>query len=495
MNDLKERTLRGGFAKICSQAASFVLRIGSLMVMARLLDPKDFGLVGMVTVVTGVFGLFRDAGLSMATVQRDTISHEQVSTLFWINLLVGGVLALASVAMAPVLVAFYHEPRIFWVTVPLAAGFIFNAAGVQHSALLQRQMRFGALAAIEVIALVISIALGIGMAMSGFGYWALVVMTVSQPLAATICVWLVTAWYPGLPSRGAGVLSMIRFGGGVTFNSLVVYVAYNVDKILLGRLWGAEALGVYGRAYQLVNIPTENLNSAVGGVAVSALSRLQNDPSRFKSYFLKGYALVLVLTIPLTAAFALFAGDIIFVLLGQKWRNTVPIFRFLAPTIMAFALINPLSWLLFSSGQIKRSVKMALVIAPLVIASYVAGLPYGPNGVALGYSAMMTLLVVPMIAWAIHGSIISPRDIWKAVSPPLLSAVVASAVSLGFRLFWRQWIVTPLPRLVLECGVLASVYMTVLLFVMGQKRFYFDVIRDFRRRSGQEAPAAIQGLA
>ena len=108
MKDLKERTLRGGFAKVCAQGANFLLRIGALMVLARLLDPKDFGLVGMVTAVTGVFSLFKDAGLSMATVQRTTITNEQVSTLFWINMLVGAILGLLSLAIAPILVSFYH---------------------------------------------------------------------------------------------------------------------------------------------------------------------------------------------------------------------------------------------------------------------------------------------------------------------------------------------------------------------------------------------------
>ena len=174
MKDLKERTLRGGFAKVGAQGASFILRIGSLMVLARLLDPEDFGLVGMVTVVTGVFSLFKDAGLSVATVQRATITKEQVSTLFWINMLVGAVLGLLSLAIAPILASFYHEPRLFWVTVAMATGFLFNAAGVQHSALLQRDMRFGALSAIEIISLLVSIAVGIGLpwGATDIGLWS-----------------------------------------------------------------------------------------------------------------------------------------------------------------------------------------------------------------------------------------------------------------------------------------------------------------------------------
>src|SRR5690349_25144873 len=137
-NDLKQRTIRGGFAKICSQAATFLLRIGSLMVLGRLLEPRDFGLVGMVVAFTGVLDCFKDFGLSTATVQRPDVTEEQQSMLFWINLLAGGGLALLVFASASMIARFYHEPRLFGVTVVVAAGFLFNGAGVQHGALLQR---------------------------------------------------------------------------------------------------------------------------------------------------------------------------------------------------------------------------------------------------------------------------------------------------------------------------------------------------------------------
>jgi O-antigen/teichoic acid export membrane protein len=298
MKDLRARTLRGGLAKVCSQGTNLTLRIGSLMILARILDPKDFGLVAMVTALTGILNLFRDFGLSTATVQRTSVTDGQLSTLFWINLLVGVALTSLTVAGAPVIADFYNEPRLRWVTVALAAGFLFNAAGVQHAALLQRQMRFTAIALIDTASVVASVVVGIGMALQGFGYWALVAMTVATPLVYSISVWLVAAWMPGLPRRKTGVRSMMKFGGTVTLNGIIVYVAYNLEKVLLGRFWGADALGIYGRAYQLVNIPTENLNSAVGEVALSALSRIKDDPVRLKSYFLKGYSLVVAFTLP-----------------------------------------------------------------------------------------------------------------------------------------------------------------------------------------------------
>ena len=169
MGSFKEKTIRGGVAKVSAQATTFVLRLGSLMVMARLLDPKDFGLVGMVTAFTGVLNLFRDFGLSAAAVQRAKTTEEQVSTLFWINLAVGATLSLIMVAAAPAIATFYHEPRLVWVSVVLASGFVINAAGVQHSALLQRQMRFTTMAGIGVLALALSIRIGMALARRGGG--------------------------------------------------------------------------------------------------------------------------------------------------------------------------------------------------------------------------------------------------------------------------------------------------------------------------------------
>jgi len=485
MKDLKEKTIRGGLARLCAQGAEFTLRLVSLMVLARLLGPKDFGLVGMVTALTGVLILFRDFGLSAAAIQRPIVTEEQLSTLFWINIFVGAALTVLTVAMAPVVAAFYREPRLAAVTAALAASFIFNAAGVQHGALLQRQMRFTTLAVISTISLVVSTSIAIGGAMIGYGYWALVAMALAAPIINTLGFWLTTAWVPGRPRRRIGIRSMMHFGGTITLNSLVVYIASNFEKVLLGRFWGADALGIYGRAYQLINIPTGNLNAAAGEVAFSALSRLQDDPSRLKSYFLKGYSLVLAMTMPMTVASALFADDMILVLLGPKWKDAAPIFRYLAPTILVFAVANPLSWLVMSLGLVRRALKIGLVIAPVLILAYVVGLPYGPKGVAIAYSVTMLLWVIPVIAWSVHGTMISLWDVLLALSRPLASSIVAAGLAFGVRLVYGQSL-PPWPRLVLECAVLFVTFFGLLLFATGQKSLYLGLLRELMGRSTVE---------
>jgi O-antigen/teichoic acid export membrane protein len=491
MKDLKEKTIRGGLARLCAQGANFFLRLGSLMVLARLLGPKDFGLVGMVTAFTGVLMLFRDFGLSAAAIQRTNVTDEQISTLFWINMVVGVLLGLLAVAGAPAIAAFYHEPRLIGVTAVLALGFVFNAAGVQHSVLLQRQMRFTALAIVNTVGLIVGTAIGIGGAKAGYGYWALVAMTVTVPLVSTVGFWLTTAWVPGRPHKRVGIRSMMRFGGTVTLNGLVAYAASNFDKVLLGRYWGVDALGIYGRAYQLINIPTDNLNSAAGEVAFSALSRLQDNPARLKSYFLKGYSVVMAFTFPITIACALFANDMILVLLGPKWAAAAEIFRLLAPTILVFAIINPLFWLLSSLGLVTRSLKMGLVIAPIMVASYVIALPYGPRGVAFAYSAVMMLWVIPVIAWSVHGTVISFQDILLAVSRPLASSILAGGLAFAARSVYGQ-LLSPLPRLVLACALLLIAFVVILLFVTGQKALYLDLLHGLK---GPSSAKEEKGLA
>ena len=490
MQDLKETTLRAGVTRLIAQATNFVLRIASLMVLARLLDPEDFGLVGMVTVVTGVLSLFKDAGLSTVTIQRSAISHDQISTLFWVNILVGLALGLATVAAAPLLTSFYLEPRLFWITIVLAAGFLINGFGVQHWALLQRDMRFMALSLIEIGAQVLGSGVAIGMALAGLGYWALVGMTLVVQFSYTAGFWLAHDWMPGLPHHGKESGSMIRFGGMATLNAFVCYVAFNIEKVLVGRLWGAEALGVYGRAYQLVSIPTENLNSAIGGVALSALSRLQDNPTRFKTYFLKGYSLLTSLTFPIAFGCALFAEDIVMLLLGPKWVGAIQIFRLLTPTILAFALLNPFSSFLMSLGLFGRSVKMAFAIAPVMIIAYVIGLPYGPAGVAIAYSAAMVVAVIPLLAACIFGTMITAKDFVPVVGRPLISVVVGATVAYATQTFYGQFH-SPLVRLMIGSSVLFIAYLWMLLFIFDQKRFYFDLIRALWPGSiGREAESA-----
>ncbi len=493
--DLKQRSVRGGVAAVLGQGLTFVVQMGATIVLARLLSPEDFGIQGMVFAMTGLLGLFRDAGLGVASVQREVVTHEQTSTLFWINVAVGAILTMVAAAMAPFLVSFYNEPRLLSVTLVSSVAFLFNSLAVQHRALLYRATRFVAMATIDVLTLALSATVGVSMAALGFGYWALIGMAVSGPMITAAAAWIAMPWRPGRPTRTSGVRSMLHFGGALTFNTLVVYLAYNTDKILLGRFWGAEALGLYGRAYQLGNVPVQQLWSAIGNVAFPALSRAQSDPERLHRSFLKVYSVVISATILVTMSCAVFAEEIVHIVLGPKWSGAADVLRLLTPTILAFMLVNPFGWFLLAIGRVGRSVGIALLIAPVVMLGVAAGLRGGPTGVALGFSTAMVLLIVPIIAWAKHGTGMTARDCWNAAKPPLSAGAAAGAAGWLFKLACGSAL-TPMPLLILGGALSLGVYAWILLIVMGQKGLYIDLLsqvlhRQPPRTSEDLGPASI----
>ena len=416
-----------------ARALAFGFQMTSTIVLARLLSPEDFGLQGMVLAVTGFLGLFREAGLSVPSIQSDTLTREQASTLFWVNVAVGVALTGMTSAIAPMLVGVFREPRVLPIALVSSVAFLFHGLGVQHRALLRRSMRFGTMARIDILALAGSASLGIVMGIFGWGYWALVAMAVGNPLASCVGAWIAMRWLPGKPRIGPGVVSMLHMGGTLTLNSIVVYLAYNAEKFLLGRVWGAEALGLYGRAYQLANVPVQELTFSLGAVAFPVLARIQSETERLSRGFVTGYSVVISLTIPVTMICAVFAEEIVSVLLGPRWTATADLLRLLVPAALAVALINPFGWLLQATGRVGRSLGMALLIAPVVILGVALGLWYGPAGVAVGYSVAMSILVVPLIGWAKHNTGVRTADYWRAVKPPFTAALIAGGVGTLFK--------------------------------------------------------------
>jgi len=447
-----------------------------MMVLARLLAPAEFGLVGMVTAITGLVGIIKEAGLADAAVQSATVDEERLSMLFWINVAVGCALATICAASAPLVAGFYHEPRIVWIMPLVGASFLFTGLGVQHRAILLRSMRIGLVSLIDLASLMISIAVSITMATSGFGYWSLVAGAVIIPAGNATGAWLFTAWIPRRPKPRSGTRSMIVYGTTITLNSAVVYVAYNLEKVMLGRFWGAGALGIYGRAYQLINLSNESLQSAVGAVAFPTLARVQGDPAQLRRYFLGMYATFVSMTLPITMMCALFADDLVAVFLGGQWHEAAGVFRRLAPAIMVYGLINPFSWLMFASGRVKRSLKIALVIAPVVIIAYAVGLAGGPNGVALTYSMALVVLALPVIYWSRRGTAISMGDVFRAVAFPGAAAAIAAGVAV-FGWVWIGRLESPVIRLMAGCSMLSIAYLAVLLFAFGQLPTYVGQLR------------------
>jgi len=463
-----------------SQGCKFSLTLGSNIVLARLLTPQDYGLIGMVTVVTGFVGLFKDLGLSMATVQKEEITHEQVSTLFWVNIALSLVTMLVAAALAPIIASFYNEPRLIWITLTLSAGFIISGAGVQHGALLNRQMRFTSLVIIDLLSTTGSLIITVIVAWNGAQYWSLVWLPLSSAMIGTVGTWIACSWRPSLPKLHSGVRSMLVFGGNLTGFSIVNYFARNADNLLIGRFWGAQQLGFYTKAYQLLVLPIQQINGPIAAVAVPALSRLQSDPRQFRHYYLKALSFVTFLTVPIAAFLMLMSEDIIILLLGSQWRAASVLFQVLSISAIVQPICNTSGWLYISTGKTKQMFKWGLFASLFVVISFLVGLPYGAQGVATCYTVVMLLQALPCMYYATRGSSITMLDVWSAVNEPLIAALISSLVSFGV----KTKIDSNLERweTVIICFCISTtLYLIITFYLFRKKDFYLSFLNSFKQ--------------
>jgi O-antigen/teichoic acid export membrane protein len=430
--DLRGRSVRGGTATMVTQGCKFVLQIGSTVALARLLTPQDYGLVGMVTVVTNFVSMFKDMGLSMATIQVPEINHRQISTLFWINVAISIAVVLLTVAIAPVIAWFYSEPRLVLITIVLASGIFFSGLGVQHGALLKRQMRFTALAAIDITSMLVSVAAAMVLAWYGFGYWALVFMTLALTIMTSLGVWVMCGWRPGSPVRHSGVRSMLAFGGNLTGFNILNYFVLNLDNVLIGRFWGAQQLGLYAKGYQLLLLPTQQINAPISNVVIPALSRLQLDPDQYRNYYLKAILLVTTFSMPIVAFLFVVADKAILTVLGEQWVDVVPIFRLLAPAAFVWTTYAATTWVYVSLGQTYRQFLLAVVVAPITVLGFIIGVRWGAIGVAAAYSITVCILRYPTIVYCFKSTPLKVIDLIGVLWKPALASVMSGAVLFAF---------------------------------------------------------------
>ncbi len=429
--DLKQRSVRGGLNAFFSQSIVYVMRIGFSAVLARLLAPQDYGLVAMVSALTALADQFRDMGLSQATIQQRDIKHEQVSALFWINVGIGALLTLVVAASAPLVARFYNEPRLTLITITSSLSFTLGGLNVQHQALLQRQMMYGRLAAVNVASVAGSSLIAVLCAFAGMNYWALVCMNLSHPAIRGLGLWLSTGWRPGLFLRRSGTRSMLRFGAGVSGFNVVNYFSRNLDNILIGKINGTQALGYYSKAYQLLLLPILQIRTPLLNVGIPALSALQDEPERYRRYYRGVVGLLAFLSMPLIAWMIVCAEEIVRIFLGPRWMPSVPLFAVLGLVSLVQAPITAIRGLpLLSLGRGRKYFQFGLITAIVTSVSFLVGIRWGTMGLAWSY-VISTYALIPLTTpWCLRGSPVSWRDALKAIMPGA-SAAVAVGVAAG----------------------------------------------------------------
>jgi O-antigen/teichoic acid export membrane protein len=449
------------------------MQLVATVMLARLLTPKDYGLIAMVTVITQFVALFNEPALSSATVQNPRINHNQVSTLFWISLALGCVLTLLTAALAPFLAWLYGEPRLTWITVALATGFVFAGLGRQHHALLRRQMRYVPLASIEFMSLLLGVSAAIISAWYGAQYWSLVVLNLVMHMANALGLWIATDWRPGRPVRHSGVRSMLAFGGHITGFHILNYLALNSGNLLIGWYWGAHQLGLYAKAYHLF-LPLLQFRKPVGNVAVPVLSRLQDNPDRYRAYYDKSVLLSTTFMMPLVAFLFVTADTVIPLVLGAQWKDAIPIFQALAPGVFVQSFTSGIWWICVSLGETRREFHWSIGMAITGVLSFLLGVRWGATGAAIAFSTWQAVVAIPTLIYCCKHSPLLWTAVAKTVSRPALAAATAAFV-LATADRWLLDIAHPIFDLATSCFLYVLLYIAVWMALPDGRRILSEI--------------------
>jgi polysaccharide transporter, PST family len=397
---LKKKALVGASFSVLAQTINYGIQTVGTIVLARLLSPEDFGLVSMSATFSLVLQNYGINGFREAIIQREDLTEEQLKKLFWVNLWIMVGLTLFFIAIAPVIAWFFGEAPLTSISKGMALSILFSGLGTCHLALLSRNMKFNLFAAAQVLATFISTGLAIGLAFGGLGVWSLVLRWISLPFATTVFAWFFCRWKPGIPAKGTSIREILIFGNKTYGNFFLTYIRNNLDKVLVGKAFGKTPLGHYDRSAQLSSVLPNQLTIALSGVGIATLSRLSNDPPRYKNYVFKAVSVLAFLGFPGSVLFTLLGKDIILVLLGDRWSIAGEIFTALGPGIGAFVLFSVNAWLHLSLGRADRLLRWGFVLLGTSVVCYSLGLLFGPVGVAAAYSVMFYLLLIPALTYA-----------------------------------------------------------------------------------------------
>ncbi|HEV2763341.1 MAG TPA: oligosaccharide flippase family protein, partial [Pyrinomonadaceae bacterium] len=292
--------------------------------------------------------------------------------------------------------------------------------------LLRRQMRFGALSAVEVFGFALGVTAAVFAALYGARYWSLVVMHLTIATATTAGLWLVCGWRPGRPARGVGLRPLLAFGGHLTGYDVVSYLARNADFLLVGWFWGARQVGFYDKAFQLLLVPVLHVAQPLGGVAFPALSRLRHDARRFREYFDRCVLLTAAAGMPFVAFLFVTAERAVPFVLGGQWAEAAPVFRALAPAALLGPLYSSVLWVTASLGQTRRQLVWGVAWSAVTVAGFLLGLRWGAVGVALSFSLTRAALLVPTLRYCYKDSPLRWHETLRNVARPALASALAA---------------------------------------------------------------------
>ena len=409
--------------KVITMVVSEGTRFGVVLVLARLLTPRDYGVAAMAMVFAGLITLFTDVGLGAALVQRRTITEQDRSTVFWMSMAIAAVIVVFTVAVAGEVARFFGQPQVRSLVIVLSLSFPLAALSQTQTALLNRKLAYRSLEIRQIVGVLVGAATALIVAISGGGAWAIVANSLASTAAATALLWRFSSWRPSLTFSFESLRTMGGFGLKLTGTRLLNYANLNADNTLVGRFLGATSLGIYGISYNIMFTPLSRINLPIYGVVAPALARLQHDPERLKAAWLRSKRLTATLLNPAFFAILVVAPDLVRVVLPAKWLPAVPVIRLLCLAGLGHSLTALNATILQARGHAGTVLRISIFTSIVTLGAFASGLPWGILGVAGFFAAAKWLLVLP--------------DTWittRRAEVPLRSALWASGAMLPFGL-------------------------------------------------------------
>jgi PST family polysaccharide transporter len=498
-DELRRLTVKGAGASVFSSSAGLAIQIIATLWLARLLAPADFGVVTMVTTFSLLLTSFGLNGFSEAILQREEINEGLISNLFWINLGAGLVLTLTLAASGPVLAWFYKNTHVIAVAVGMSATIFLTSLSVQHLALLKRAMRFSSLAGLDISSRAASVGVSILLGWMGWGYWALVAGAVAQPVVTCVGAYWLCRWVPSFPRRVPGTGAMVRFALAIYGRFTVNYSARNLDNVLVGWRFDARSLGFYKKAYDLFALSASQLVAPLTIVAVAALSRLTKDAVQYRRYLLRALAMMALLGMGVGADLTLVGQDMIRVLLGPGWSEAGRIFMFFGPGIGIMLIYNTHGWIHLSIGTPDRWFHWGIVEFGATALLFLAGLPYGPVGIAVAWTVSFWALTIPAFWYAGKPIGLGPTVVLGAVWRYLAASVAAGLATAEMMRLMPSLAAMPamqgaIVRIVTASSIFFGLYLAGVVALHGSaqpiSQFFGLLVEMLSRRRAPAAPSS-----
>ena len=351
--NLKAKTFSGVKWTTASTILVTIIQLLQLSILARLLAPSDFGLMAIVMVVIGFSQAFMDMGVSNAIIHKQAITQDQLSTLYWLNVLTGIVVFIVICALSPLMTIFYKEAELTRLTILVGLTFLIQPFGQQFLVLWQKEMRFVEMAKIDVVTKFLSLVVSVGFARAGYGVYSLVYGTLSAVILQTALLFIlgVKEHRPRMIFRRGEIDEFISFGLYQMGERTVNYFGSQIDVILIGKLLGTEALGVYNVAKQLSMRPAQIINPIITKVTFPAMAKVQNDTVTLKRVYLKTINYLSSVNFLIYSIMIVLAPNLVFVMFGDKWILAVPIVQILSIYGALRSTGNPIGSLLLAKGK------------------------------------------------------------------------------------------------------------------------------------------------